>query len=165
MDIKRGEIYYIRKTATTGAEMEAGRPAVVVSNNALNVTSMAVEVVYLTTREKNNMPEHVNIRSSGKNATALCEQIHTVSLERISSKLGTCTDDEMEQIENALLHSLGIDYVLDYGSDNDISETMPEPEPTVTTAKPVDAEVETLRIERDFYKMQYENLLSKLINK
>lgn len=106
--MKRGEIYYIHKKDTTGAEIMKGRPGVIVSNNSLNTHSELVEVVFLSTSPKRALPTHVSIYSSGKDATALCEQISTVSKLRVGDKMGTCTPEEMAAIDEALLTSLDI---------------------------------------------------------
>lgn len=108
-EIKRGEIYYIeRDYKTTGSEQIAGRPAIIVSNNKNNENSTTVEVVYLTTQPKADLPTHVTVRGTGKGSIALCEQITTVSTERIGSFSGICNKQEMEAIDTALLISLGI---------------------------------------------------------
>ena len=108
-EIKRGEIYYIeRDYRTIGSEQIAGRPAVIVSNEKNNEASATVEVVYLTTQPKADLPTHVTIRGTGKASTALCEQITTVSTERIGSFSGKCSKQEMEAIDTALLISLWI---------------------------------------------------------
>ena len=80
-DIKRGDIFYISRYETTGSEQEGGRPAIIVSNDICNKYSSTVSVVYLTTREKKEMPTHVTINSSKKVSTALCEQVQTVARE------------------------------------------------------------------------------------
>lgn len=107
--MKRGEIYYIYNRTTVGAEIAKTRPAVIVSNNALNDTSGVVEVVFLTTHPKKDMPTHVTIRSTGVVSTALCEQVNTVALQRVGDYLAECTKDEMARIDTALLVSLGLD--------------------------------------------------------
>lgn len=109
MDIKRGDIWYIESGyATRGSEQRPGRPAVVVSNNGNNQHSTTVEVVYLTTQPKRDLPTHVVIRSTGQRSIALCEQVTTISTERIGDYCGRTTDNEMAYIENALMISLGI---------------------------------------------------------
>ncbi len=106
---KRGEIYYIeRDYKATGSEQIAGRPAVIVSNDKNNENSATVEVVYLTTQPKSDLPTHVTIRGTGKASTALCEQITTVSTDRIGSFSGICSKQEMEAIDTAMLISLDI---------------------------------------------------------
>ena len=79
-DVKRGEIYYISRGGyNTGSEQQADRPGVIVSNDKNNKNSQTLEVVYLTTQPKNELPTHCTIRSTGRVSTVLCEQIHTVA--------------------------------------------------------------------------------------
>lgn len=80
--VKRGEIFYIERSyGQTGSEQVDGRPAIIVSNDENNRYSGTVEVVYLTTQPKNDLPTHVEIRSSKKPSTALCEQVNSVAVE------------------------------------------------------------------------------------
>lgn len=108
--VRRGEIFYIENSKNyVGCEQKAARPAVIVSNNKCNIHSNVIEVVFLTTQEKVSLPTHVDIFSSGRKSTALCEQIHSISTERIGDYYGICSDEEMKSIDNALMISLGID--------------------------------------------------------
>ena len=72
-DIRRGEIFYIaRGGATNGSEQFADRPAVVVSNDENNKHSGVIEVVYMTTQPKTDLPTHVTVRSTGTIIILLC---------------------------------------------------------------------------------------------
>lgn len=106
MSFKRGDIYYVERSTFAGSEQAAGRPAVIVSNNKNNEHSDTVEVVYLTTQPKNDLPTHVLIRSLSRESIAICEQITTVSKERMGNYKGRVTDSEMMNIEIAMLVSL-----------------------------------------------------------
>lgn len=106
--VYRGEIYYVHETETTGNEQHGGRPAVIVSNNVGNEHSPVVELVYLTTQEKRQLPTHVDIYSSARRSTALCEQISTVHKSRLGNFAGQVTEQEMSNIDKALAISLGI---------------------------------------------------------
>lgn len=109
-NIKRGEIFYIsRGGASYGSEQQADRPAIVVSNDANNEHSNVIEVIYMTTQPKTDLPTHVTIRSTGRVSTALCEQVYSVSTERVNNYIGQCTDKEMENIDIALMISLSLD--------------------------------------------------------
>ena len=83
-DIKRGEMFYISRGGASynGSEQHSDRPAVVVSNNKNNENSNVVEIVYMTTQPKTDLPTHVTIRSTGRISTVLCEQVYSVSTER-----------------------------------------------------------------------------------
>lgn len=108
-DVKRGEIYYIsRGGCNTGSEQQADRPGVIVSNDKNNKNSQTLEVVYLTTQPKNELPTHCTIRSTGRVSTVLCEQIHTVAVERIGKYIGVCTAQEMQNIDIGLMISIGL---------------------------------------------------------
>jgi len=107
--MKRGDIYYIARRDTVGAEIQKARPAVIISADNLNHSSGVVEVVYLTRQPKNDMPTHVTIRSTGTVSTVICEQIDTVSTQLVGNYCGACTDTELERIDCALRVSLGLD--------------------------------------------------------
>ena len=108
MEYLRGDIFYVHKSApTTGCEQDAGRPAIIVSNDIGNKHSSNVEVVFLTTQEKNPLPTHVNIICKVP-SVALCEQVFTVSKDRLGDLIRTCTAGEMKEIDNALMISLGL---------------------------------------------------------
>ena len=158
MVIRRGEIYHIGKSFNSnivGSEQEADRPAIIVSNNLGNEHSSCVEIVYLTSQPKKPMPTHVAIDCKVP-STALCKQVYTVSKERIKEYIKRCSDEEMEQIDKALMISLGIDNV----------ETH-EKEPESTMSIPIKPEqaIEVIKVEqeRNIYKDLYEKLLEKMI--
>lgn len=157
MAIYRGDIYYIEKAGYTGSEQEAGRPAIIVSNDQCNQYSPTVEVVYLTTQPKADLPTHVTIRSTRKESTALCEQIDSISTSRIGDFIGTATDDEMIRINTALMISLDL-----YVPQAPVSE----PLPTETTVEAIpsgatEREIGYARVEaeRDVYKAMCDRLL------
>ena len=106
--MKRGEIYYIAPMFQKGSEQKGGRPGIIVSNDKCNEHSDVLEVVYLTTKEKADLPTHVTIRSSERESTALCEQITPVAKERIGDYKGKLSETEMLNVEIAMLIGLGI---------------------------------------------------------
>ena len=107
--VYRGDIFNVKRNGNIvcGSEQDSERPAVIVSNNIGNEHSSIVEVVYLTTKEKNPLPTHVKIMCRVP-STALCEQISNISKERLGEYVRSCTDEEMAAIDRALMVSLGI---------------------------------------------------------
>lgn len=103
----RGDIFFITEGTYTGSEQSGGRPGVIVSNDLGNKHSPNVEVVFLTSREKKPMPTHVEVLCKVP-STALCENIQTVSKERLDTFIRSCTTSEMKNIDHALLCSLGL---------------------------------------------------------
>lgn len=108
MKYYRGDIVFVQgRRKTKGNEQNGYRPAVIVSNDLNNKHSNVVEVVYLTTQNKNPLPTHVNVMCV-EPSTALCEQISSISKEKIESFYKSCTTKEMFEIDKALKVSLGI---------------------------------------------------------
>lgn len=105
MDVRRGDIWFIDCKDSTGSEQHGVRPAVIVSNDVGNLHSPIVEVVWLTTAKKKELPTHVSINGYG---TALCEQIHTVDKSRLLGFKRELSKKDILRINNALLISLGI---------------------------------------------------------
>ena len=157
--MERGEIYYVSIAPQTGCEIQAGRPAIIVSNHRSNATSDVLEVVYLTTRPKKDLPTHVRITSTGRDSTALCEQISSVSRSRFGNYVGYCSDEEMQLLERALMISLGI---ADLGT-APVTEDLPHNDGT--SAEPsTAAELVRVEAERDIYKRMYEQMLEKVVS-
>lgn len=145
--LTRGDIHYIFESETSGSEMRAGRPAIIVSNNKCNSHSSVIEIVYLTTKSKTDLPTHVAIRSASKPSIAVCEQISSVNKSRVGSYIGTCTTAEMDAVNIAIAISLAIDYPLsesNVGFDN------------------IRKKLSQAESERDMYKSMYKDILIKL---
>lgn len=154
----RGDIFYVMKVdPITGSEQEQGRPAVIVSNDIGNEHANIVEVVYLTTKDKKPLPTHVEVKSNVL-STALCEQITTVSKDRLGQFIRQCTHEEMKALDKAMMISLGIEYK--QLEPDSIEYLRQEIEESQLLTVPEDNRAE---IERDLYKRLYEQLLEKVI--
>lgn len=184
-EIRRGEIFYIaRGGASCGSEQYADRPAVVVSNDENNKHSGIIEVAYLTTQPKTELPTHVTIRSTGRVSTVLCEQVTSVSVERVNNYIGQVSEREMKNIDIALMISLQLDG--DSKSHKQYNETIKKQQEEIEyyrnkiqamqqsleekkSEKPQEAAGETseivvrLETERDTYKALYEQLFERLL--
>lgn len=164
---KRGEIYYISKGAPNyGSEQEAGRPAIIVSNDVGNTYSPVVEVVYLTTQPKNDMPTHVKIRSCKEISTALCEQITTVYTDRIGSYMCSCTDEEMDLVDQALKISLGLkDDYCEFDQDEQYDEyEEDEDNELLKKLQVLETQVITLTAQRDTYREMFYDMMDRIRN-
>lgn len=154
-EIKRGDIFYISKTPCIGSEQWGGRPGIIVSNEENNMHSETVEVVYCTTRFKPMLPTHTVIRSTPYDSTVLCEQVTTVSVERIGSYIGRCTEEEMKEIDSCILVSLGLLKTKDKNPN-------PNYVPPMGDRSGICDEVAKLRIERDTYRKMYEMAIERI---
>lgn len=112
IEVRRGDVFYVENgRKTVGHEIGYNRPAVIVSNDANNKFSSMVEVVYMTTSEKTRdkgLPTHVSVMGKVP-STAMCEQVCSISKERLREFIRICTDEEMQEVDNALMISLGLD--------------------------------------------------------
>ena len=174
-DIRRGEIFYIaRGWATNGSEQFADRPAVVVSNDENNKHSGVIEVVYMTTQPKTDLPTHVTVRSTGRLSTVLCEQVSSVSTDRVNNYIGQVSEQEMKNIDIALMISLqlsgGGKTSKQYNETIQKLQAMQQSLEEKKTEKPQEAAGETseivvrLETERNTYKALYEQLFERMLN-
>lgn len=169
--VRRGEIYYVSRTkqGVTGSEIMPGRPAIIVSNDSNNLFSPTVEVVYLTTKEKADIPTHVVIDATKYRSVAMCEQITSVSKERLGTFVNVVSDEEMKNIDEALLISLALDTEKKRCPDEDediVEDTCDEKEACDDNGDEsvqCPADIMKIIVERDTYKKLYEELLNKVV--
>ena len=173
--MKRGEIYYIEPGLSEGSEQRAGRPAVIVSNNANNKNSEVVEVCYMTTKPKADLPTHVFTRSAPVPSTILCEQVHSVCVNRVGDYISELTEAERASVDLALAISLGLNFgtpenvcPADCMGTTGLTKDEVEMVKALRDAKPVflpvekEAEAVKTETERDLYKSFCESLLGIL---
>lgn len=101
---KRGQLVWVANDFA-GGDKKPNRPAVIVSADSLNEQSDHVEIVYLTTQEKERAPWHVTI-DAVELSTALCESVYTVAKSRLGSLIRWLAGNEMKAIEDGLRASL-----------------------------------------------------------
>lgn len=92
-NIQKYDIWLAELPEDAGSHVQSGkRPVVVVSNNTANRHAPIVSAVPLSLSQRHmNMPTHTILRSKGLRApsTALCEQLTTLSKERLVEYMGT----------------------------------------------------------------------------
>ena len=177
MDIRRGDIFYIsggKTYAGYGRQSDSGRPAIIVSNDAMNKTADYVEVVYLTTQEKKPLPTHCESICRQK-STAMCETIYTVNKDRVGDYVKSLTSQELAALNECLMHSIGLSYISDFSEpyDKDYADLQDEIDTLRSKnaklteelhyAKQVDSDSQSIITERDLYKRLYEQLLDKAV--
>ena len=105
--IKRGDIYWYEYDGAYMSEQGGMRPCVIVSNDKANEHSPIITAVPLTSARKKHLPTHALLRI-GKVSVALCEQIYSISKDRIGDYIATCTEKEMRWIDQCLQIQLGL---------------------------------------------------------
>ena len=109
---RRGDVYLANLNPHKGSEQGGTRPVLVLQNNAGNFFSPTIIVAPITTRlRKPDLPTH---RLRGKEG-GLCresmvelEQIRTIDKRRVTAYIGRVSRRTMDEIEDAVLMSLGI---------------------------------------------------------
>lgn len=96
----------------TGREQSGRRPAVVVSADSLNESRAGVLVVVPLTTTHRGLPSHVEIDRSGSGldevSYAKCEDVKSVSEQRLIGRLGDVGDEVMFQVARALRFLLDV---------------------------------------------------------
>lgn len=112
MTIRRGELYYADLNPVIGSEQGGIRPVLVLQNDVGNKYSPTVIAAATTSRlTKAKLPTHIELPHAAtplpKDSVVLLEQIRTIDKSRIKQKIGELPPEIMQQINDALLISLG----------------------------------------------------------
>lgn len=104
--IRHGDVFLVNLDPVVGSEVGKTRPAVVVQNDLANRTSPTVTVIPFSSSTERVFPFQVRIPAGEGGLTreskALCEQIRTLSRDRLSERLGQLSSERMNQIRIAL---------------------------------------------------------------
>ncbi len=111
--VKRGEVYFADLNPVVGSEQGGQRPVLIVQNDVGNKYSPTVIVAAITAKiSKAKLPTHVEVQKSEvgllKDSVILLEQIRTIDKRRLIQKIGALTPDLMNEVDRALMISLGL---------------------------------------------------------
>lgn len=112
MTIKRGELYYADLNPVVGSEQGGIRPILVLQNDVGNKFSPTVIAAATTSKlTKAKLPTHISLPKSQtplpQDSVVLLEQIRTIDKSRLKEKIGELPPQIMQQVNDALLISLG----------------------------------------------------------
>ncbi|MBN1319935.1 MAG: type II toxin-antitoxin system PemK/MazF family toxin [Thermoleophilia bacterium] len=112
MQERRARIYIVDFDHAMGSEQGKKGPALVIQNNLGNQSSSITIVIAISSRVPfKRYPMHVPLPPGvlSRPGIITCEQIRTVSLERVEpAVLAELSREVTAQVEEALSHSLGI---------------------------------------------------------
>lgn len=113
--VRRGEIYWLALSASSGSEQAGRRPVLIIQNDLGNRFSPTTIVAAITSQPRpQRYPFHVPFmaRESGlrMDGTVLCEQLQTVDQRRLGGLAGTLTNGRMREVDEALHRSLGLEH-------------------------------------------------------
>jgi mRNA interferase MazF len=103
---RRGEIWLVDFGEPVGREQSGSRPAVVVSSDMLNDSRAGVVIVVPLTTTYRGLPSHVEIDRGGSGlddvSYAKCEDLKSISEQRLTGRLGAAGDEALFQVTRAL---------------------------------------------------------------
>ena len=106
MSANRGDIWLVDFGSPIGSEQAGRRPAVIVSADGLNHSRAGVVIVVPCTTRHRGLPSHVELdsQSSGLQEItyAKCEDVKSISVQRLTRKLGNANDEALFAISTAL---------------------------------------------------------------
>ena len=113
MDYKRGDIVLVNfNPQKKPEEISKVRPAVIISDSDLNQVLDLVSVIALTTNLIDDaLPLRIRIlkrENLTQDSDAMCEQLRSVSKSRISQRVATINDKELEYLEKGIMLMLGL---------------------------------------------------------
>lgn len=106
MTLNAGDIVWANLSPTLGHEQRGHRPALVVSETALNHT-LAI-VVPLTSKDKGRRSSVRLTTSDGSVSVALVDQVRSIDVRsRVTKKLSTATPADLDAVRTLLAHMIG----------------------------------------------------------
>jgi mRNA interferase MazF len=108
--MNRGEIWLVNFDPTIGSKIKKTRPAIILSSQPFNRLRRTLVVVPLSSaHDRTEFPLLIAIRSSGRPAVAVVDQVKAAAKERFIRKTGEATAQEMKLIRDALTMLLNLD--------------------------------------------------------
>jgi mRNA interferase MazF len=104
--IRRGDVFLVNLDPVVGSEVGKTRPAIVAQNDLANRSSPTITVIPISSSMERVFPFQVRLPAGegglSQESKALCEQIRTVSRERLLEYLGRLSQERMNAIRVAL---------------------------------------------------------------
>ena len=102
----RGEIWSVNLSPTLGHEQGGRRPALIISVDPFNAGPADLVVVLPLTSKAKGIPFHVEVHPPEGGLTEIshikCEDIRTISKERLRDRWGVTSVETLRQVEDRL---------------------------------------------------------------
>lgn len=109
---RRGEIWYVNLEPVEGHEQGGDRPALIISVDKVNTGNSGLCTIIPITSTRRGIPGHVDIKPPEgglKNESyAMCEQIRTISRNRLRRCLGQVSRSTLSKVERFVRIFLGL---------------------------------------------------------
>ena len=106
--MNRGDVWWVNFEPSIGGEIRKKRPAIIVSNNAANKFLNRVQVIPITSNTDRLFPSEAYVTVAGKKGKAMADQLATVSKQRLSKRIGSVSEDEMNMVAEAIKTQLDL---------------------------------------------------------
>ena len=110
--MKRGEVWQVNLDPTRGHEQASQRPGLVVSVDPFNHGPAGLVVILPISSRATGIPLHVQINPPEGGLTQVsfikCEDVRSVSKERLTMRWGSISSDTMAAVEERLSILLGL---------------------------------------------------------
>lgn len=100
--MRRGDIYWVNLDPTVDSEIRKKRPCVLISATPIMRARKTVVVVPLSSSPEAIPPLTVAVRSLGKTAVAVCDQMRTIDKQRLVEKAGVLGLEDIMAIEDSM---------------------------------------------------------------
>ncbi len=108
----RGQVWLIDLDPTRGHEQAGTRPALIMSVDPFNQTALGLAVVVPITSRAKEFPLHVRVEPPEGGLQRIsyikCEDVRSVSCERLNKPLGRVSPAVLRQVEQRLRMVLGL---------------------------------------------------------
>jgi mRNA interferase MazF len=112
LEPSRGDVWVVSLDPTKGREQAGKRPALVLSVDPFNRGPADLIVVLPITSKTKGIPFHVNVKPPEgglkQESFIKCEDVRSISKERLSQRLGSITTKTMKQVEDRVRILLGL---------------------------------------------------------
>jgi mRNA interferase MazF len=111
-DVARGQVWLADLDPVRGHEQGRRRPVLIVSVDGFNQSPAGLIIIVPITGTIRAIPSHVRIDPPEggltKASVALCDQVRTISQDRLSHCLGQVTPGTQDQVSTVLRFLLGL---------------------------------------------------------
>lgn len=106
IELMRGEIWMVNLNPTKGHEQSGIRPGLIISDDIFNSGPADLVVILPLTTKNKKIPLHKKIAPPegglAENSYVKCEDIRSVSKQRLVSKVGKVEDSTLKSIEEKI---------------------------------------------------------------